>query len=214
MSGIAALLAHLTTQSVQRSIEKRQEKKLEEEIDFTKPKISSSPWKDLNPPRGLTADQIVCELSVRLDEASIQRGDKEELAKEMAVILQRILLQRNFSSSQESKNEGARFLCRIELTAANKGSRWNRYWKSDGGFVRTGLQFSLLDLSQTPSPIIKRGNLAYVNDMKDSSREERSGKGSGRRAMLLALEDMVSQLHDDVTTVKVTNPTDNLPSMS
>ena len=34
MSGIAALLAHLTTQSVQRSIEKRQEKKLEEEIDF------------------------------------------------------------------------------------------------------------------------------------------------------------------------------------
>ena len=211
MSGIVGSLVAIASENVERSIVNRHEKKLTDRIDFTKPKISSSPWKDLNEPRNLTADQISCSLTVRLDEVSIKRGDKEALANEMADILRKMLRQREFLPPKDS---ASRFLCRIELTAANKGSRWNRYWKSDGGFVRAGLQFSLLDQTETPSLIVKRGNIAYVNDMKEASREERSGKGSGRKAILLGLEEMVSLLHGDITTAKTAEPSENLPDVS
>lgn len=211
MSGIVGSLVAIASENVERSIVNRHEKKLTDRIDFTKPKISSSPWKDLDEPRNLTADQISCSLTVRLDQVSIKRGDKEALANEMADILRKMLRQRDFLPPNDC---ASRFLCRIELTAANKGSRWNRYWKSDGGFVRAGLQFSLLDETETPSLIVKRGNIAYVNDMKEASREERSGKGSGRKAILLGLEEMVSLLHDDITTAKTAEPSENLPDVS
>ena len=212
-------LVSLASENIQRSIVNRNEKKLTDPIDFTKPKISSAPWKDLKEPRNLKADQISCILTVRLDQASIQRGDKKALANEMAEILRKILRQRKFlppedKSTEESSSSAARFLCRIELTAANEGNRLKRYWKSDGGFVRAGLQYSLVDPTETPSPIVKRGNIAYVNDMKEASREERSGKGSGRKAILLGLEEMVSLLYDDIVTAKTADPSENLPDLS
>lgn len=199
-SGFVGLVT-IASENINQALVNRHEKELADDIDFTKPKISSSPWKDLQEPRNLKADQISCLLTVRLDPVSIERGDKEELANEIADTIRELLKQRNFLEATEEESN-ARFLCRMELTAANKGSRWNRYWKVDGGFVRVGLQFSLIDQTETPSEIVKRGNIAYVNNMKDGSRKERSGKGSGRKAILLGLEEMVALLHDDIVTSK------------
>ncbi|CAB9506191.1 expressed unknown protein [Seminavis robusta] len=200
-------LTHMTNKVAYRRFEIDQDKKLralglDDSINLSIPQVSSSLRREM--PKGLKASDIFVKVTVTLSKAGHERGDDEELAAKIAQDLKGHC----FNSTSFAKSESnAKLVMDIVITDASTGSRWDRCWKNDLGFVRMGLKFSMYDPSEEACPIIKMGKIVYVDPLKDNKFKQRCGKNSGERALQKVLPVISRQLINAINLdVSMGNP--------